>query len=187
MLAMTAVDTGSAESAVTYETQQQGVPSLRSAIGQPARETCALLYAKGGQKKKNKCQVIGSPFRFRCIAWSTAIVTGKDSSVLISVCCTDVMSGVVLDDTFLGLMWLCLGVVGEGGRCALSTSSGKSSSWLSDSNWVSHTADASLRTDPAVRVICTLTAAPCRSAAVRLNSGYTPVKPKTSDYTQKCY
>lgn len=35
MLAITAVDTGSAESAVAYETQQHGIPSLRSARGQP--------------------------------------------------------------------------------------------------------------------------------------------------------
>ena len=39
MLATTAVDAGSAESAVTYETQQHGEPSLRSARGQPARDT----------------------------------------------------------------------------------------------------------------------------------------------------
>ena len=36
---MTAVDTGSVESAVTYETQQHGDASLRSARGQPARDT----------------------------------------------------------------------------------------------------------------------------------------------------
>lgn len=35
MLAIIAVDTGSAESAVAYETQQHGIPSLRSARGQP--------------------------------------------------------------------------------------------------------------------------------------------------------
>lgn len=34
---MTAVDAGSVESAVTYETQQHGEPSLRPARGQPVR------------------------------------------------------------------------------------------------------------------------------------------------------
>lgn len=75
-------------------------------------------------------------------------------------------------------MWPCLGVAGERGWAALSTSSSKTSSWLSDSTWVPNTPEASLRTESAARVICTLRAAPCRSAAVRLNSGYTPVKPK---------
>lgn len=36
---MTAVDAGSVELAVTYETQQHGEPSLRSARGQPVRDT----------------------------------------------------------------------------------------------------------------------------------------------------
>lgn len=84
------------------------------------------------------------------------------------------MSGVVLEDFILFLLCEFLGVLGgERPRSAASTSSDKSSSWLSESTWAP--ADTSTGTKPAVWVMCTLRAAPRRSAAERLNSGYTPV------------
>lgn len=131
---MTAVDAGSAESEVMYETQQHGAPSLRSARGEPTRDThhthiiTKVLYAKkkGIERERGKIlPVLSSPFRLRCIAWSTATLAGKDSSMLISVCCTDVMSGVVMGDLFLCLLCDFLGVVGKG--AAASTSSDESS------------------------------------------------------------
>lgn len=71
---------------------------------------CAFFLDKKGTRH----QV--TPFRFRCMARSTVTVTGKDSSVLCSVCCTDEMSGVALEDLYLCL--LCaddfLSVDGEG-------------------------------------------------------------------------
>lgn len=81
------------------------------------------------------------------------------------------MSGVVLEDFFL----LFLGETGRG--TASSASSDKKSIWLSESTSESGPAETSAGRNPAVRVMCTLRAAPCRSAAERLNSGYTPVKP----------
>lgn len=114
---MTAVDTGSGESAVTYETQQHGVPSRCCARGQPATKLYVLLHVHKNQEKHlRNIKSRGSPFRFRCIARSTVTVTGKDSSMLISVCWTDVISGVVLEDLFFCLRGVhCLGVVGEEG------------------------------------------------------------------------
>lgn len=153
----------------------------------PEKHNTHIIITNNVSRKKRwrgkRFQVTTSPFRFRCIARSTATVTGKDSAVLISVCCTDVMSGVVLEDLLLCLICDFLGVVGEGARSAASTSSDKSSPWLSESSWASTPAG----TKPAVRVMCTLRAAPCRSAAERLNSGYTPVKPEHWDYTQPSF
>lgn len=115
MLAITAVDTGSAESAVAYETQQHGIPSLRSARGQPDGKDkhvvvselyvlfVLLLFFFFFRKKKGTRHQV-TPFRFRCMARSTVTVTGKDSSVLCSVCCTDEMSGVALEDLYLCLL-----------------------------------------------------------------------------------
>ena len=88
------------------------------------------------------------------MAWSTATVTGKDSSKLISVCCPDVMSGVVLE--ILVLCPLCadfLGVLSKGGRSVDISPSEKCSPWLSESTWVSAPADTSLGMEAAVRVM----------------------------------
>lgn len=108
------------------------------------------------------------------MARSTDTVTGKESSMLVSVCRADVMSGVVVEDLFLCPLSASdfLGDLGEGSWSGTSASSSKrSSSWLSESMWVS-----SAGGKPASSVICTLRAAPCKSAAERMKSGYTPVK-----------
>lgn len=107
------------------------------------------------------------------MALSTVTKTEKESSTLLSVCGMDKMSDIIWGDLFSFL--LCVdffGVVGDAISAAVSISSDKSSTWLSDSSGAS--SGAAL----AVRVMWILRAAPCRSAAELLNSGYTPVKIK---------
>lgn len=143
-------------------------------------------FGKTNRTKTFFVPLANSPFRLRCMAWSTATVTGKDSSSVTAARCTAVMSGVALVALQLssGLVSVSLGVAVKlvWSSASASASSGmkfvssvmsctpsrRCSSSLSGSIVLTDGSHSSSAKTP---VMWTLTAAPCRSAADRRNNG----------------